>query len=205
MRFCPSIANYHKTPMCPSAMPRFRIGSKLGLIDSTCGKDSLCQSVLRLHKGEPRWVVMTMLHVARDSGMFNPAWLQACKQTLVWQSAGASLYRLSQDDGEWDALFLPVPANRCERLRPTRVCVATRMPITGSTPLSRLSKKTSIAFLCLTPRASFSNCFCLHPPRWMIFYYWRFPWFVRWRPPMPMVRRWALCIPSTLLLIAMPA
>lgn len=39
--------------------------------------------------------------------MFNPAWLQACKQTLVWQSAGASLYRLSQDDGEWDALFLP--------------------------------------------------------------------------------------------------
>jgi predicted ATPase/signal transduction histidine kinase len=39
--------------------------------------------------------------------MFDQAWLRACNQTLVWQSAGASFYRLSQDDGEWDALFLP--------------------------------------------------------------------------------------------------
>lgn len=39
--------------------------------------------------------------------MFDRAWLRACNQTLVWQSAGASFYRLSQDDGEWDALFLP--------------------------------------------------------------------------------------------------
>lgn len=39
--------------------------------------------------------------------MFDRAWLRACNQTLVWQSAGASFYRLSQDDSEWDALFLP--------------------------------------------------------------------------------------------------
>jgi predicted ATPase/signal transduction histidine kinase len=39
--------------------------------------------------------------------MFDKAWLQACNQTLVWQSAGGSLYRLSEGDGAWDALFLP--------------------------------------------------------------------------------------------------
>jgi predicted ATPase/signal transduction histidine kinase len=50
---------------------------------------------------------MTMLQVARDSGMFDQAWLRACNQTLVWQSAGVSFRRLSQDDGGWDALFLP--------------------------------------------------------------------------------------------------
>lgn len=39
--------------------------------------------------------------------MFDQAWLRACNQTLVWQSAGVSFRRLSQDDGRWDALFLP--------------------------------------------------------------------------------------------------
>lgn len=47
-----------------------------------------------------------MLNVARDSGMFDQAWLRACNQTLIWHSAGASLYHLSQDASRWDALIL---------------------------------------------------------------------------------------------------
>ncbi|SMD13753.1 ATP-binding sensor histidine kinase [Rhizobium sp. RU36D] len=48
-----------------------------------------------------------MLHVARNSEVFDRAWLRACEHTLVWQSAGASFYRLSNNDGGWDAVFLP--------------------------------------------------------------------------------------------------
>jgi predicted ATPase/signal transduction histidine kinase len=39
--------------------------------------------------------------------MFDQAWLRASKQILVWQSVGASLYHLSQNEVVWDALILP--------------------------------------------------------------------------------------------------
>ncbi len=178
-------------------MPSFRIRSKLGLYDSTWGKDSLGSSMLRQQNGQPRRV-MTMLQVARDSGMFDRAWLRACNQTLVWQSAGASFYRLSQDDGEWDALFLPRSREPVRSPRPTCACAAMQMPRSGSIPRRHSEEEDDHRVLVFDTQASCLDCCHLRPFRCRSSCHGRSPWFGRLLQPMLMAHRSALYIRSIL-------
>lgn len=64
--------------------------------------------------------------------MFDRAWLRDCKQTHVWQTAGASLYRLTKGGNGWDALFIPLSR------QPARVLQAEpRHPADNATWLDR--------------------------------------------------------------------